>query len=82
MPDRTPPPATPTGFGSLGLDDAIVASVTALGYEEPTLMHRTKCGCVAPIDSIRCLNDCLNCVATPTNWNDDVPRPVIVLVRV
>jgi ATP-dependent RNA helicase DeaD len=40
MPDRTPPPATPTGFGSLGLDDAIVASVTALGYEEPTPVQR------------------------------------------
>jgi ATP-dependent RNA helicase DeaD len=40
MPDRTPPPATPPGFGSLGLDDAIVASVTALGYEEPTPVQR------------------------------------------
>src|SRR5687767_5621689 len=42
MPQRTPPTSdnTATGFGSLGLDDAIVASVTALGYEEPTPVQR------------------------------------------
>src|SRR6478672_983811 len=38
MPDRTAP--TPmlssSGFATLGLDEAIVASVTSLGYEEPT----------------------------------------------
>ena len=39
-----PPRATSTpgasGFASLGLADAIVASVTALGYEEPTPVQR------------------------------------------
>jgi ATP-dependent RNA helicase DeaD len=42
MPHRTPPPsvATQTGFASLGLDEAIVASVTKLGYEEPTPVQR------------------------------------------
>jgi ATP-dependent RNA helicase DeaD len=29
-----------TGFGGLGLDDALVASVAALGYEEPTSIQR------------------------------------------
>jgi ATP-dependent RNA helicase DeaD len=29
-------PAAPSGFASLGLADKLVASVTALGYEEPT----------------------------------------------
>ena len=29
-----------TGFGSLGLDEVLVASVTALGYEEPTPVQR------------------------------------------
>src|SRR5688572_33272841 len=42
MPERTSPPSTPstTGFASLGLDEAIVASVTSLGYEEPTPVQR------------------------------------------
>ena len=42
MPDRTPPKskAASTGFAALGLDDAIVASVTSLGYEEPTPVQR------------------------------------------
>ena len=42
MADRTPGKSTPTpaGFGTLGLDAAIVASVTALGYEEPTPVQR------------------------------------------
>ena len=42
MPDRTAPKATPvsTGFAALGLDEAIVASVTSLGYEEPTPVQR------------------------------------------
>ena len=39
---RTPPSSTAaqTGFGSLGLDEAIVASVAKLGYEEPTPVQR------------------------------------------
>jgi ATP-dependent RNA helicase DeaD len=42
MPQRTPPPSPPaqTGFGTLGLDEAILASVTRLGYEEPTPVQR------------------------------------------
>ena len=42
MPDRTPPKATlpSTGFAALGLDEAIVTSVTSLGYEEPTPVQR------------------------------------------
>ena len=42
MPTRTPPKskATSTGFAALGLDDAIVASVASLGYEEPTPVQR------------------------------------------
>ena len=38
MPDRTAPKpkSSSSGFATLGLDDAIVASVTSLGYEEPT----------------------------------------------
>ena len=42
MPERTSPPSTPstTGFASLGLDEAIVASVTSLGYEEATPVQR------------------------------------------
>ena len=42
MPERTSPPSTPstTGFAALGLDEAIVASVTSLGYEEPTPVQR------------------------------------------
>jgi len=42
MPDRAAPTATPvsTGFAALGLDDAIVASVASLGYEEPTPVQR------------------------------------------
>ena len=42
MPTRPPPKskATSTGFAALGLDDAIVASVTSLGYEEPTPVQR------------------------------------------
>jgi ATP-dependent RNA helicase DeaD len=42
MPERTSPPSKPphTGFASLGLDEAIVASVTALGYEEATPVQR------------------------------------------
>jgi ATP-dependent RNA helicase DeaD len=42
MPDRTSPKskATSTGFATLGLDEALVASVAALGYEEPTPVQR------------------------------------------
>ena len=42
MPERTSPPSKPstTGFASLGLDEAIVASVTSLGYEEATPVQR------------------------------------------
>ena len=42
MPDRTPPKskATSSGFATLGLDEAIVASVASLGYEEPTPVQR------------------------------------------
>ncbi len=42
MPNRTSPESksTPTGFATLGLDEAIVASVTSLGYEEPTPVQR------------------------------------------
>ena len=42
MPDRTAPKpkASSSGFATLGLDDAIVASVTSLGYEEPTPVQR------------------------------------------
>src|SRR5687768_7405999 len=38
MAERTLPKSnlTATGFATLGLDPAIVASVTSLGYEEPT----------------------------------------------
>ena len=38
MPDRTAPrpKLSSSGFATLGLDEAIVASVTSLGYEEPT----------------------------------------------
>ncbi|HVS45948.1 MAG TPA: DEAD/DEAH box helicase [Verrucomicrobiae bacterium] len=32
--------ALPDGFGSLGLDAALVAATTALGYEEPTAIQR------------------------------------------
>src|SRR5688572_21710614 len=39
MADRTSP-TTSTGFAALGLNDAIVASVVALGYEEPTPVQR------------------------------------------
>src|SRR5437762_6805111 len=37
-----PASATPavTGFAALALDDALVASVAALGYEEPTPVQR------------------------------------------
>jgi ATP-dependent RNA helicase DeaD len=42
MPDRASPTATPvsSGFAALGLDEAIVASVASLGYEEPTPVQR------------------------------------------
>ena len=42
MPDRTAPkPRTSsTGFAALGLDQAILASVASLGYEEPTPVQR------------------------------------------
>jgi ATP-dependent RNA helicase DeaD len=42
MPSRTTaaPAVSPGGFASLGLDPAIVASVTGLGYEEPTPVQR------------------------------------------
>jgi ATP-dependent RNA helicase DeaD len=42
MPNRTPPApdTTATGFATLGLDDAILASVASLGYEEPTPVQR------------------------------------------
>jgi ATP-dependent RNA helicase DeaD len=42
MPDRAAPKPTPvtTGFAALGLDEAIVASVASLGYEEPTPVQR------------------------------------------
>jgi ATP-dependent RNA helicase DeaD len=42
MPERTAPKSrtSPTGFAPLGLDDAIVASVASLGYEEPTPVQR------------------------------------------
>jgi ATP-dependent RNA helicase DeaD len=33
-------PDTPAGFAALGLSDALVAAVTALGYEEPTPIQR------------------------------------------
>ena len=39
MPNR-PPPSAATGFAGLGLDESIVASVTSLGYEEPTPVQR------------------------------------------
>jgi ATP-dependent RNA helicase DeaD len=39
MPRATPSPGS-TGFASLGLTDPILASVTALGYEEPTPVQR------------------------------------------
>jgi ATP-dependent RNA helicase DeaD len=42
MPERTAPKskASLTGFVALGLDEAIVASVASLGYEEPTPVQR------------------------------------------
>ena len=41
MPHRTPPKSKASaGFATLGLDDAIVAAVTSLGYEEPTPVQR------------------------------------------
>ena len=42
MPDRTPPKSktSSTGFAALGLDEALVASVASLGYEEPTPVQR------------------------------------------
>jgi ATP-dependent RNA helicase DeaD len=42
MPDRTTPKSksSSAGFATLGLDEAIVASVAALGYEEPTPVQR------------------------------------------
>jgi ATP-dependent RNA helicase DeaD len=42
MPNSTLLKSNPasTGFATLGLDDALVASVTALGYEEPTPVQR------------------------------------------
>src|SRR5687768_7885267 len=41
MPTRPPKEPTQTGgFASLNLDEAIMASVTALGYEEPTPVQR------------------------------------------
>jgi len=42
MPGRTSPPTKPstTGFAALGLDEAIVAAVTSLGYEEATPVQR------------------------------------------
>ena len=42
MPERTAPKPTTssTGFAALGLDEAIVASVASLGYEEPTPVQR------------------------------------------
>ncbi|MGI8673176.1 MAG: DEAD/DEAH box helicase, partial [Luteitalea sp.] len=36
----TPASDAPIGFSSLGLSDALVAAVTALGYEEPTPIQR------------------------------------------
>jgi ATP-dependent RNA helicase DeaD len=42
MPDRTDPQSTAasTGFATFQLDDAILASVSSLGYEEPTPVQR------------------------------------------
>jgi ATP-dependent RNA helicase DeaD len=42
MADRTPSKSktASTGFATLGLDEALVASVTSLGYEEPTPVQR------------------------------------------
>jgi ATP-dependent RNA helicase DeaD len=46
MPDRTSPApkltskTSATGFAALGLEAAVVASVTSLGYEEPTPVQR------------------------------------------
>jgi ATP-dependent RNA helicase DeaD len=42
MPERTPRTSavTSSAFAALGLDEAIVASVTSLGYEEPTPVQR------------------------------------------
>jgi ATP-dependent RNA helicase DeaD len=40
MPPRTTAPPGSTGFASLGLAEEIVASVTALGYEEATPVQR------------------------------------------
>jgi ATP-dependent RNA helicase DeaD len=42
MPDRKPrkPEPATAGFGALALDEALVAAVTALGYEEPTPVQR------------------------------------------
>jgi ATP-dependent RNA helicase DeaD len=42
MPDRTAPQSTAasTGFATFQLDDAILASVSSLGYEEPTPVQR------------------------------------------
>ena len=37
-----------TGFSMLGLDDALVASVTALGYEEPTPSSARRFRCCSP----------------------------------
>ncbi len=38
--DPTPIDEVPVGFASLGLSDALVAAVAALGYEEPTPIQR------------------------------------------
>jgi ATP-dependent RNA helicase DeaD len=42
MPQRPPASSSPapTGFGGLGLDELLLASVTSLGYEEPTPVQR------------------------------------------
>src|SRR5687767_14938454 len=37
---RAPARPAATGFGALALDDALVASVAGLGYEEPTPVQR------------------------------------------
>ena len=40
MPETAAPSGEPAGFAGLGLDDRLVAALSALGYEEPTDIQR------------------------------------------
>src|SRR5215510_1202110 len=68
-------PAPSSGFRSLGLSDTLIATLTALGYEEPTPVQREA------IPLMLARHDLLAQAATGTGKTAAFALPLIQLTR-